>query len=245
MAADFESFRCRDGFSSPPCLAGEIAPDYFDPLGVNPQQARDVARWRKAERARLRAERALLSTGTRRNISASIMAGVLDILGDRHSERHEAIALYWPIKDEPDLRPLMTAIHGDGQRVALPVVEQNATPLVFREWTPETRMDRGVWNIPVPPRTARPVQPDIVLAPLLGWDGEGYRLGYGGGYFDRTLAALTPRPFCIGIGLAAARLSTIFPQPHDIPFDVILTEHGVEFERKPEHGQRTDRARTP
>jgi 5,10-methenyltetrahydrofolate synthetase len=172
------------------------------------------------------------------------MSGVSDILGDRYLERHDAIALYWPIKDEPDLRPLMTSMHRDGQRMALPVVEHSAAPLVFRERTPETRMDRGVWNIPVPPRTAPPVQPVIVLVPLLGWDGEGYRLGYGGGYFDCTLAALTPRPFCIGIGLAAARLSTIFPQPHDIPFDAILTEHGVEFERKPEHGQRTGRART-
>jgi 5,10-methenyltetrahydrofolate synthetase len=80
--------------------------------------------------------------------------------------------------------------------------------------------------------------PDIVLAPCLGWTDECYRLGWGGGYFDRTLAALTPRPVTIGIALSAARLQTIFPQPHDIPLDLILTEDGVAATR-PE--SRTDR----
>jgi 5,10-methenyltetrahydrofolate synthetase len=76
------------------------------------------------------------------------------------------------------------------------------------------------------------VIPAITLAPLVGWDGNGYRLGYGGGYFDRTLAALTPRPYVIGVGLEAARLPTIFPQPHDIRLDAIVTEAGVRFLRE-------------
>jgi 5-formyltetrahydrofolate cyclo-ligase len=75
------------------------------------------------------------------------------------------------------------------------------------------------------------VVPGIALAPLVGWTDEGYRLGYGGGYFDRTLAALQPRPFTIGIGFHAARLTTIFPQQHDIPLDVIVTEAGVVARR--------------
>ncbi|MCB1834055.1 MAG: 5-formyltetrahydrofolate cyclo-ligase, partial [Geminicoccaceae bacterium] len=83
------------------------------------------------------------------------------------------------------------------------------------------------WNIPVPPHDAPAVTPAITLAPLVGWTEDGYRLGYGGGYFDRTLAALTPRPFVIGIGYQAARLETIVPQPHDIRLDLILTEAGV------------------
>jgi len=106
-----------------------------------------------------------------------------------------------------------------------------AAPLVFRRSTPETRMVRGDWNIPVPPATAERLAPDIALAPLVGWAPRGWRLGYGGGYFDRTLAALNPRPFTIGVGFQCARLATIFPQPHDIALDLIITEGGVQTER--------------
>ena len=142
--------------------------------------------------------------------------------------RDRVMSVYWPIKGEPDLRPLMVELHGAGVTVALPLVERKAAPLVFRRWTPATRMVRGDWNIPVPPPEAAIVTPGITLAPLVGWDGDGYRLGYGGGYFDRTLAALTPRPLTIGIGLQPARLATIYPQPHDIPLDFILTEAGIQ-----------------
>jgi 5,10-methenyltetrahydrofolate synthetase len=125
----------------------------------------------------------------------------------------------------------MADLHAAGATVALPLVEVKHAPLVFRRWTPETRMVRGDWNIPVPPETAAPVTPEITLAPLMGWDPAGYRLGYGGGYFDRTLAALSPRPVTIGVGFQAARLDTIHPQPHDIALDVIVTEAGLQVER--------------
>lgn len=88
-------------------------------------------------------------------------------------------------------------------------------------------MVRGDWNIPVPPDTAERLIPDIALAPVVGWAQGGWRLGYGGGYFDRTLASLAPRPRTIGIGLQAARLPSIYPQPHDIPLDFVLTEAGI------------------
>jgi len=84
-------------------------------------------------------------------------------------------------------------------------------------------MVQGFWKIPVP-SDGPEVVPDVTLAPVVGWDGANYRLGYGGGYFDRTLAALAPRPLTIGVGLCAARVPTIFPQPHDIAMDVIVTE---------------------
>ena len=88
------------------------------------------------------------------------------------------------------------------------------------------KMERGFWNIPVP--VAGPeVAPDILLAPVVGFDDAGYRLGHGGGYFDRTLAAREPRPRAIGVGLASARLATIHPQPHDIPMQAIVTEAEV------------------
>ena len=73
---------------------------------------------------------------------------------------------------------------------------------------------------------------DLALAPLVGWDASGYRLGYGGGYFDRTLAALSPRPFVIGVGLQSSKVDTIYPQPHDIGLDAIVTEAGLQWERQ-------------
>lgn len=103
-------------------------------------------------------------------------------------------------------------------------------------------MVRGDWNIPVPPPESEVVTPDVALAPLVGWDRAGYRLGYGGGYFDRTLAHLAPRPFVIGIGLQAAELATIYPQPHDVPLDAIITEEGVQVMRLAERTEQHDPA---
>ncbi|WP_413868669.1 5-formyltetrahydrofolate cyclo-ligase [Albidovulum sp.] len=221
-------------YASPPCMAGEIAPDYFDPLAVDPAQARDVARWRRAERERLRAERLAMSVEARATVGRAISGHLRALLDARFGgAKGRVFSGYWPIKGEFDLRPLMAELHGAGVTVALPVVEVKAAPLVFRRWTPETKMVRGDWNIPVPPPEAERLHPDIALAPFLGWSEGAYRLGYGGGYFDRTLAALLPRPFAIGIGLQSARLATIYPQPHDIALDLILTEAGVQAEKEP------------
>ena len=231
MSDEFKSFRCQSGFSSPPCYAAEVAPEYFDPLAVDPEQARDVARWRKAERTRLRAARLALSVAERKEIGEELAGYLRQVLQDRFGgAQGKVLSAYWPIKGEPDLRPLMADLHEGGVTVALPLVETKAAPLTFRRWTPETRMVRGDWNIPVPPPDAPVVTPDIALAPLVGWTADGYRLGYGGGYFDRTLAALSPKPFVVGIGINAAQLKTIYPQPHDIPLDLILTEKGVQTE---------------
>jgi len=93
-------------------------------------------------------------------------------------------------------------------------------------------MVQGVWKIPVP-ADGPDVTPDATLAPVVGWDAAGYRLGYGGGYFDRTLAALAPRPLAIGVGLHSAQVDTIFPQPHDIAMDVVVTEAGVQERTTP------------
>lgn len=229
MSDDFKSFHCQSGFSSPPCYAAEVAPEYFDPLAVDPEQARDVARWRKDERDRLRAARLALSVAERKEIGAALAGHLWQVLQDRFGgAQGKVFSAYWPIKGESDLRPLMAELHKAGISVALPLVETRAAPLTFRRWTPETRMVRGDWNIPVPPPDATVVTPDIALAPLVGWTAEGYRLGYGGGYFDRTLAVLKPKPFVVGVGFQEARLQTIYPQPHDIPLDLIVTENGVQ-----------------
>lgn len=233
MSDEFKSFRCQSGFSSPPCYAAEIAPDYFDPLAVDPDQERDVARWRQAQRSRLRAARLGLSVTERKKIGEALAVHLRQVLEDRFGgTRGIVFSGYWPIKGEPDLRPLMVELHGAGVTVALPLVETRAAPLTFRRWTPETRMVRGDWDIPVPPAGAPKVTPGIALAPLVGWTAEGYRLGYGGGYFDRTLAALTPKPIVIGIGLQEAWLATIYPQAHDIPLDLIVTENGIQADRE-------------
>lgn len=218
----------KDGtYASPPCMAAEVDPAYFDQLGVDPEQAHDVARWRRAERARLAGLRKGLSQAGRAQVSGRIAGHLGRVLGDRGVRRGCVLSGYWPIKVEPDLRPALADLHRADVTIALPVVETRAAPLVFRRWTPETKLVRGDWNIPVPPPEANELTPEVALAPCLGWDGACFRLGWGGGYFDRTLAAQVPRPLTIGIALSAACLSTIFPQPHDIPLDLILTEDGV------------------
>jgi 5-formyltetrahydrofolate cyclo-ligase len=95
--------------------------------------------------------------------------------------------------------------------------------MVFRAWSPECAMSEGLYGIPVPQGTDE-VRPDLVLLPLVGFDAARFRLGYGGGYYDRTLAGLAPRPRTIGIGFELARLATVHPQPHDIALDAIVTE---------------------
>lgn len=221
-------------YASSPCMAADIAPDYFDPYGVDPQQAHDVAQWRKSKRSELLASRLALRVDERRAISAAIVGHLRNFLaGHLDNARGKVFSAYWPIKGEPDLRVLMRELSDAGVKVALPLVETRAAPLVFRRWQPKTPMVRGNWNILVPPPDAEEVTPDIALAPVMGWDQNGYRLGYGGGYFDRTLGASGPRPFTIGIGLQAAELATIFPQPHDIALDAIITETGLQKTEAP------------
>ena len=219
-------------------MAAEVDPAYFDPLGVDPRQARDVARWRRAERARLAGLREGLGQAGRAQVSDRVAGHLGRVLTEGDVERGCVLSGYWPIKGEPDLRPVLADLHRAGVTIALPVVETPAAPLIFRRWTPETKLAHGEWSIPVPPPEADLLLPDIALAPCLGWTDDCYRLGWGGGYFDRTLAALTPRPITIGIALSAARLPTIYPQPHDIPLDLILTEDGVAARRRDSRTQR-------
>lgn len=218
-------------YASSPCMASEMDPACFDPSDVDADQARDVAGWRRTERTRLAGLREELGQAGRAKISERIGAQLAKVLEERATGKDTVLAGYWPIKGEPDLRPLLKQLHRAGVTIALPLVETRAAPLVFRRWTPETRMVRGDWNIPVPPPEAELLTPDITLAPCLGWSDGCYRLGWGGGYFDRTLAVLDPPPVAIGIALGAARLPTIYPQPHDIPLDLIVTEGGLSAER--------------
>jgi 5,10-methenyltetrahydrofolate synthetase len=136
------------------------------------------------------------------------------------------LGIYWPIRGELDLRDYARRHVETGGTAVLPVVVAKGSPVEFWQWQPGASLRRGFWNIPVPVER-RVAVPDVLLIPLVGYDAAGYRLGYGGGYYDRTLAALTPRPLCIGVGYDDSALATIHPQPHDIPMDWIVTERRV------------------
>ena len=190
-----------------------------------------VLHWRHAERQRLLAARALLPAEDRRHHTAAIIRHLGQTLGQTLGDlRGRTVALYWPIRGEPGLRPWMEQLHAGGACCALPVVVQRHAPLRFHRWLPGARMVAGHWNIPVP-ADAEVVEPDVVVAPVVGFDAAGYRLGYGGGYYDRTLAALAlvlPRlPQRVGVGFASSALATIHPLPHDIPMQQIVTELGT------------------
>jgi 5-formyltetrahydrofolate cyclo-ligase len=180
-----------------------------------------VASWRRQQRATLLAMRRTIPPDARHR-AAEIIAGKLDdIVATRHSP---AVGLYWPIRHEINLLSWANEMaRRENLVLCLPVVVTPKAPLEYWRWTQGESLARGIWNIPIPARRDV-VFPDLMLAPLVGFDRTNYRLGYGGGYFDRTLASLRQRPMVIGIGYEFSVLKTIFPQPHDIPMDAVLTE---------------------
>lgn len=183
----------------------------------------DWKTWRRGERARLIAERKSLERGDRKTRNAAI-DGWLDkgfpALGGL------TIGFCWPFAAEPEPRFAVRRWRAMGSRAALPVVVAPGMPLEFREWWPGMPMKAGVYDIPYPVGSDR-LLPQAAIVPVNGFDQGGYRLGYGGGYFDRTLAGLPIEPIKVGLGYELARLETIHPQPHDIPFDFIVTEAGI------------------
>jgi len=189
----------------------------------------ELSAWRKSERTRLLLERSALSEETLAGLRSRI---------DIHIERtfpdlvYGVLAFCWPYKNEYDVRHLAAALRRRGATTAMPVVVAPKTPLIFREWHPGVKLADGPLGIPYP-IDSREIRPDHVLLPMLGWDAQGYRLGYGGGFFDRTLASLARRPRVIGLAYEQAYMQTIQPQPHDIPVDFVVTERGV-YRREPE-----------
>lgn len=215
-------------YASAPCLAHELSPaDLGLATGDEAERRARVLRWRKGERRRLIEMRLALDPAERtrrtRAIEAVLDAAVGGVDG-------VTIALYWPLRGEPDLRAWIRRALARGARCALPVVVERARPLVFRAWSPGERLERGVWNIPVPAE-GETVMPDVVIAPVVGFDHQCFRLGHGGGYYDRTLAAMAVRPRVFGIGYACARIASIHPLSHDVAMDAVVTEEGF-FERE-------------
>lgn len=180
----------------------------------------EIQEWRRSQRrilldrrkALTRSERARCATVVTQRLEQQVpeLAGA-------------SVGFYWPFRGELDLRDFAKSLHLAGARLSLPVVVEKAEPLQFWRWQPGTKLALGVWRIPIPAQRVVD-DPTILIVPLLGFDEAGFRLGNGGGYYDRTLAALEPRPYTIGVGYELGRLQSIHPQPHDIPMDVITTE---------------------
>lgn len=209
-------------YASPPCYMHEVDPAY---MGLDDtRQQSDVQRWRKAERERLIDLRLAQTVAEREARDRVIRDGLAATIGPVSGR---TIGIYWPFRGEPNLMELLRTYAGEGATLAMPVVIRKGEPLVFRQWTPGDAMARGVWNIPVPLETAPEQLPDVVISPVVGYDPKGYRLGYGGGFYDRTLAQLGSRARAIGVGYSLAAIASIYPQWHDIPLSAIVTEEGL------------------
>lgn len=184
----------------------------------------DWRAWRRDQRQKLIGARRALDPGDRAARNTAIDESLEIAFADAGGA---VIGFCWPFAAEPEPRFAVRRWREAGSRAALPVVVAPRMPLEFREWFPGAPMERGVYDIPYPTGTDI-LAPEVALVPVNGFDRRGFRLGYGGGFFDRTLAVMQPRPVCIGLGYEIARLATIHPQPHDIPFDFVVTEAGIE-----------------
>jgi len=187
---------------------------------------RDISAWRKAQREQWISWRCAVPE-TRRAAWGEQMTALLRAM--LPSPRQTVIGFCWPFKGEFDARHAVRHWRDQGAIAALPEVVGRGLPLRFRQWWPGAPMGRGVYDIPIPDGTPE-VLPDIAIVPMNACDGRGFRLGYGGGYFDRTLAALQRRVVAIGVAYDACRVPTIHPQAHDLPMDLVVTEaeiHGA------------------
>lgn len=147
------------------------------------------------------------------------------------------IGAYWPIKGEFDPLPALfrwqeAGMEADAmgatrrRRIGLPVINKIDKTLTFHTWYPGCPMEEDAYGIPKPKDTEI-IQPTLLFVPCVGYGPGGYRLGYGGGFYDRTLAALQPKPFTVGLGYTNGFLPDLEPEPHDVPLDAILNELGA------------------
>ncbi len=192
----------------------------------NVEAADSCARAKRALRVELRARRARLAAAAAPDVPDAAARSLMRALA---AMPVTTLAGYWPMGDEFDARPAMNAAAAQGWSCALPVVTGRDAPLVFRCWHPGDELEAGGFGTSVPRLTRGEILPDIVLVPLLGFDATGLRLGYGGGYYDRTLAQLRARGGIRAIGLAfAGQEVTIVPADgFDQRLDWIITEGGL------------------
>jgi 5-formyltetrahydrofolate cyclo-ligase len=146
------------------------------------------------------------------------------VLRDAPPADGAVVAGFWPLAGEIDIRPLLLALAGRGHPVLLPFTPKRGLPLTFRRWWPGDAMPAGRFGTPVPLGEA--MTPTMILVPLLAFDRHGHRLGYGAGYYDRTLAAL-PGARTLGCGFAAQELDSVPVGPQDVRLAAIATERGI------------------
>ncbi|MFZ1853259.1 MAG: 5-formyltetrahydrofolate cyclo-ligase [Nitrosomonas sp.] len=185
----------------------------------------DWKEWRKEKRKQLITAREAIPKEVHQQWSANISAFLQK---DFPQLNKLVLGIYWPFHNEYDPRLVAPYFLEQGVTLALPEVVQRNEPLCFRKWTPESAMRKGEYDIPVP-ADAPSVIPNALLIPMVGFDSQGYRLGYGSGYFDRTLANYDTLPMAIGIAFELQRLPDTYPQPHDIPMHYIVTEAGIHL----------------
>lgn len=143
--------------------------------------------------------------------------------------KDDVIAGYWRIRDELDCQPILVRLMDQGQKVVLPVVQGADQPLDLRVWEADAPLYEAGFGTLAPSDLAPRAIPDLILMPLLGFDSRGTRLGYGGGYYDRTLASLPKKPLLIGLAYCVQELDFIPREEHDVPLDGIVTENGVRY----------------
>ena len=177
-----------------------------------------------ALRLQARATRAAINAATR---SAAAQAVTVHFFTAISLKPTDIVAAYWRIKDEMDCQPILVRLMDSFQPVCLPVVLGDDLPLELRLWEQGAALYEAGFGTLAPAELAPQVEPDIIIVPLLGFDKRGTRLGYGGGYYDRTFDKLSKRPRLVGIAFAAQELDEIPRDAHDIPLDIIITEHGA------------------
>jgi 5-formyltetrahydrofolate cyclo-ligase len=189
----------------------------------------EVLAWRKAKRVELIDARMALSSSAHQAASAETFKRLATLFS---AQPRSLVGAYWPFRREYNVIAFLEWLTERRHEVALPVVLGKGMPLEFRRWTRDMEMVSGVYDIPYPAR-GEPVKPTILIIPMVGFDDAGFRLGYGGGFYDRTLATYAQKPLCVGSGFELGHLPTIYPLPHDIPMDHLVTERGL-YNRGPD-----------
>ncbi|HRH88064.1 MAG TPA: 5-formyltetrahydrofolate cyclo-ligase [Rubrivivax sp.] len=181
-----------------------------------------------ALRRQLQAERLAMADRHQRSVH---LQEVLRVWLVGRSER--SIGAYWPIKGEFDALPALFrwSEAEAGRRIGLPVIDRDTRHLRFHVWFPGCPMEADAYGIPKPKETEA-FEPELLLVPCVGYGPRGLRLGYGGGFYDRTLADLRPRPFTVGVGFAHGWVPWLQAEPHDVPLDAMLVEDGVVWQRR-------------
>jgi 5-formyltetrahydrofolate cyclo-ligase len=186
----------------------------------------DILEAKKALRARTKAWRAGLGADVQVRAAAAVAEQGLDFL--LPGPKRRVVSGFSPLAGEFRAWPLLRRLHSEGLALALPVMQGKGRPLVFRAWAPGDAMDSGVWGIAEPKADKAALEPDILIVPLLAFDRRGWRLGYGGGFYDRTLKGLRARKTVVAVGLAhdEQEVDAVPHLDYDQRLDWVLTPSG-------------------